>query len=333
MPKAKKFINDPKLIPQELTAGYISANANLLHRVGTGNVMIVNDLAEGKVGILVGGGVGGEPWPIGYLGKGMAHCAALGNINAAPPPYMILEGIKALNRGKGVLLLYNNYGGDILSFDMAAELAEEEGIPTRTVRVWDCVGSEPPEKFSERGGMAGVVYVIKVAGGAASEIDNLEEVHRIASAARDNIRTVVVAAKSNSYLENGELVFNLPEDEINIGSGMQGAPGFCCCKMLSANATVDVVLDKLLAELQCNDGDEVAVLVNSMGSTSLAELFIVNNRIHQVLTNKSINIHHTDVGYYFPMGDMVGFSVSLLKLNDETKKCFDHTAYSFGYKR
>ena len=330
MSKAKKFINDPKLITQEITAGLLSASAEVLHRVDNGNVLLINELAKGKVGVLTGGG--GSLFAR-FIGKNMADCVPLGNIDAAPSPLYILEGIRAINQGKGVLLVYNNHSGDVLSFDMAAELAEEEGIKTKTVRVSDSIGPEPPEKNIERSGIAGITLVIKIAGGAASEIDNLEEVFRITSSARDNLRSILVVANSYNKIENGELMFGLPEDEMVIGSGGHGEPGIVRCKMMSANETADFVLDILVKDLHTKSGDEVGILLNSMGATSLEELYIINNRIKEVLSSKSIKIQHTDIGYFFPYMDMVGFTVSIMLLNDELKRYYNLPANSISYKR
>jgi dihydroxyacetone kinase-like protein len=330
MSKAKRFINDPKLIGHEITAGLISASAELLHKAGNENVLITNDLAVGKVGVVTGGG--GSLFAR-FIGKNMADCVPVGNIEAAPSPIYILEGIRASDQGKGVLLVYNNHSGDVLSFDMAAELAEEEGIKTKTIRVRDSIGPEPPEKNNERSGIVGIILVLKIAGGAASEIDDLEEVYRITSSARDNLRSILVVANSFSKIENGELMFRVPEDEMIIGSGGHGEPGIIQCKMMSANDTVDFALDKLLGDLHLGSGDEVGLLINSMGATSWEELFIINNRIKDVLSSKSINIHHTDIGYFFPYQDMVGFTISIMRLNDELKRFYDLPANSFGYKR
>ena len=185
MTRAKKFINDPAAIPQEVTAGFLSANSDFLERVGKENVIKTRELAPDKVGILFGGGMTSEPLFMGYVGKNMADCAALGNINSAPTPFQILDGIQAIDQGRGVLLIYNNYMGDILSFDMAEELAEEIGIPTKSVRVWDDVGSAPLENMNERRGLTGIIPVIKIAGAAAGLLNDLEEVYRITSLARD----------------------------------------------------------------------------------------------------------------------------------------------------
>lgn len=333
MKTTKKFINNPKTIPQEVMCGFISANRDCLQMVGEENVIRVKELAANKVGILIGGGITSEPLFMGYVGKNMADCAAIGNINAAPTPFQILHGIQAVNQRKGVLLIYNNYMGDILSFDMAEELADEIGIPTKSVRIWDDVGSAPIDNISERRGLTGIIPVIKIAGGVASVSTDLDEIYRITSLARDNTRTLIVAARSGSYLESGELMFDIPENKIKIGVGIHGETGILECEMQSVDNIANIVLDKLLEDLQCNKSDEIALMVNSMGATSYTELFIINNSISKYLQTKSIRIHHTDIGFFFNSQEMLGFSITLMKLDNELKRYFGFPANSFSYKR
>lgn len=331
MTKVKKFINDPLNLNEEVAEGFISANGGLLHGLSDNKkVFVADDLPEGRVGILIGGGSINFG---GLIGSNMADCAACGNTNAAPNPYSILAGIRAIDRGKGVLFIYNNYAGDVLCFDMAKELAAEEGIQVKNILAWDSMGAESPEKYNERCGIAGIILLIKIAGSAASEICDLEELFRITSLARDNLRSIIVVGRSFSSFEDGELIFDLPDDEIIIGGGSHGQPGIIQCKMMPVDDIVDFILDKILADMPCKSRDEVAIFVNSMGATSLEELFIVNNSINNVLLKRSINVHHTDIGYYFPFWDMVGFSVSVMRLNDELKRYLDLPANSYFYKR
>lgn len=333
MSREKKFINDPKKISSEALAGYLFATSDYLHAEGSNHVIVANELSPGKVGILIGGGIAAEPLFMGYVGKNMADCAVIGNINAAPAPDLILKGTQAINRGKGVLYIYNNYPGDILCFDMAAELAEEEGIETRTVRNCDDVGSAPSDKRPERRGIVGAIQIIKVAAGAASTSLDLNDVFQVARRAGEQTSTLIVAAKSGSYLENGEMMFNLADDEIEIGVGFHGEPGLGRQKMKSADEIVDVVLDTLLADLHCKAGDRVAVLVNSMGATSITELFIINNRVTQTLPERGIELHRSDIGFFYTSQNMSGFSISMMKLDDELAVYYDLPAYSFSYKR
>ena len=333
MNKYNKFINDPSNIPNEAIEGYLLAYSDHIKRIGNGKVLVVKQIPEDKVGILIGGGMAAEPLFPGYVGKNMADCAVIGNINAAPSPTLILEGTRAINQNKGVIYIYNNYSGDILCFDMAAELAEEEGIPIKSVRVWDDAGSAPIEEISNRRGIVGAVLVIKVAGGASNLINNLEELYRITEGARDNTRSLIVVSRSGHYLENGEKMFDLPDGQIEIGVGLHGDPGFMKCEMMPVDEIVDIMMEKLLGELQCKPRDEVVILINSMGATSITELFIVNRRIDQIASVKGIQIHHTDVGYFYTSQDMVGFSISVLKLNSERKTFFDQPSKSFSYQR
>jgi len=332
MGKEKKFINDPKLISKEALAGYLSVSRGLLHAEGSEHVLVADEIPDGKVGILIGGGIAAEPLFLGYVGKNMADCAVIGNINAAPSPDFILKGTQAIDQGKGVLYLFNNYPGDVLCFDMAAELAEEEGIQTRTVIVCDDLGSAAEQK-TDRRGIAGTVLLIKIAGGAASKQLDLESVYEVVKRAHDHMASLIVAAQSGSYLESGEIMFSLPDDEIEIGVGLHGEPGLGRCKMMPVNEIVDEVLNQLFADLNCKTGDEVAILVNSMGATSITELFIINNRITQYMNEKQVKIQQSDVGFYYNSQNMQGFSISILKLDDELKQYLDLPANSFSYKR
>jgi dihydroxyacetone kinase-like protein len=328
-----KFINDPSNIPNEAIEGCLLVSSNQIKRIGNGNVLVVDQMVKGKVGILIGGGMAAEPLFPGYVGKNMADCAVIGNINAAPSPTLILEGTRAINQNKGIIYIYNNYSGDILCFDMAEELAEEEGIQIRSVRVWDDAGSAPIEKISSRRGIVGAVLVIKVAGGASNLVDDLEELYRVTKEARDNTRSLIVVSRSGHYLENGEKMFDLPDGQIEIGVGLHGDPGFMKCEMMPVDKIVDIMMEKLLGELQCKQRDEIAILINSMGATSITELFIVNRRIDQIASIKGIKVHHTDIGYFYTSQDMVGFSISVIKLNGERKTFFDQPSNSFSYQR
>jgi len=330
---AKKFINDPENIPDQTVKGYLAAQRRTLKKVGDGNVLVARELPDSKIGVLIGGGIAAEPLFLGYVGKNMADCAVIGNVNAAPSPLYILEGSKTIDQGKGVLYIYNNYSGDAMSFDMAAELAQDENIQTQTVKVCDDVGSSPIGTIYERNGIMGAIYVIKIAGSASSEIHDLVELQRVVSDARDSTRSLIVAARSGYYLESGELMFQLPENTMNIATGLHGGPGLFSSEIKSADETVDIALEILLKDLDCQANDEVAVMVNSMGATSITELFILNHRIDQVLRKNNIAIHHTDVGFFYTSQDMVGFSITLMKLNNELKRYFDLPADSFSYKR
>jgi len=331
MTRAKKIVNDTRNVVQELLEGLVEASGGRIKPLSRVQALARTDIPKNKVGLLIGGGSGHEPVFHGFIGDRLADGAACGNIFAAPTPDIILEATKAIHRGKGVLYLYGNYAGDNMNFDIAAEMAADEGIEVKTVRVWDDVASAPPEKIQGRRGIAGDLFVIKIAGGAAATIDNLGEVYRVAAKARDHVRSMGVAVAAGSIPETGEPTFELPEDEIEIGMGLHGEPGVSREKLLPADPLVDKMMGKILPDLPFSPGDEVALLVNDLGSTTMMELLIVNRRVRQILRDKGIRVHDTVVGSYCTCQEMAGFSITLLKLDDELKKYYDLPARSLGF--
>jgi len=331
MTQAKKIINDPRKVVQELLEGLVEANHGRIKPLGSVQALIKTDIPGDKVGLLIGGGSGHEPVFHGFIGDNMADGAACGNIFAAPTPDIILDVTRAVNRGKGVLYLYGNYAGDNMNFDIAAEMAADEGIEVKTVRVWDDVASAPPGRVQDRRGIAGDLFMIKIAGGAAAGLGSLAEVYRVAVKARDNIRSMGVAVAAGSIPETGEPTFELPADEIEIGMGLHGEPGVSREKLLPADPLVDKMLAKILSDLPFSAGDDVALLVNDLGATTMMELLIVNRRVRQVLRDKGIRVHDTVIGSYCTCQEMAGFSITLLKLDEELKKYYDLPARSVGF--
>jgi dihydroxyacetone kinase-like protein len=330
MGKAKKFLNDPKQIVTQTLDGLVAAYGGKIRRVDQANVLVRTDIEQGKVGLLVGGGSGHEPLFPGFVGKNMADGAVAGNIFAAPTPDHILLATQAVNCGKGVLYLYGNYAGDNMNFDIGAEMAADEGIETRTVRIWDDVASAPPERITDRRGIAGDLFVIKVAGAAAATVDSLDEVYRITGKARDMTRSMGVAASAGTFPETGKPTFELPEDEIEIGLGLHGEPGVGRGKMMTADEVVDQMVERIAADLPFRAGDRVCLLINNLGSTTMTELLIINRRVHQQLAERNIPVHDTLIGAFCTSQEMAGFSISLMKLDDELEKYYDMPADSFG---
>ena len=333
MQKAKKITNDPKNVVPELLEGLVAAYHGHIKKLEGVNALVKSSLPPGKVGLLIGGGSGHEPVFHGFIGENMADGAACGNIFASPTPDIILETTKALNQGQGVLYLYGNYAGDNMNFDIAAEMAADEGIETRTVRVWDDVASAPPERMEDRRGIAGDLFMIKIAGGVAATSDDLEEVYRVTVKARANLRSMGVAVSAGSLPETGEPTFELPDDEIEIGMGLHGEAGVAREKMLPADALVDKMLDEILPDLPFERGDEVSLLINNLGATTMMELLIANRRVRQVLKDKGIAVYDTVMGSFCTSQEMAGFSITLLKLDDELKKYYDMPARSFGFTK
>jgi dihydroxyacetone kinase-like protein len=218
-----------------------------------------------------------------------------------------------------------------MNFDLAAELAAEEGIQTRTVRIWDDVASAPLERIQDRRGIAGDLFVIKIAGGVAAASKSLEDVYRVICKARDNTRSMGVAASAGRFPETGELTFELPDDEIEIGMGLHGEAGVARSKLLGADELVAFMLDRVLPDLPYQAGDEVCVLVNDLGATTMMELLIVYRRVAQLLAEKGLLIHDAILGSYCTSQEMAGFSISLLKLDEELKTYYNLPAHSLSF--
>jgi dihydroxyacetone kinase-like protein len=329
----KKIINDPKDVVAELLDGLVQAYHGKIKKLEGVQALVKTNLPADKVGLLIGGGSGHEPLFHGFIGDNMADGAACGNIFAAPTPDVILAASKALNQGNGVLYLYNNYAGDNMNFDIGAEMAADEGIDIKTVRIYDDVASAPPEQKEERRGIAGDVFIIKISGGAAATIKDLDEVVRITEKARDNTRSMGVALSAGSLPETGEPTFELPEDEIEIGMGLHGEAGVARGKMLPANQMVEDMLGRILVDFPLKRGDEVCLLINNLGSTTMMELLIVNSKINAILNAEGIKIYDTAMGSFCTSQEMAGFSISLTKMDSELKKYYDMPADSFGFKK
>ena len=323
----KKVINAPEDIVKEIFEGFVAMYSDRFVKLEGVNAVVKKTLDPGKVGLLIGGGSGHEPLFLEFIGKAFADAVCQGNIFAAPTPDNILAATTAIDRGKGVLYVYGNYAGDNLNFDMAAELADLEGIKTATVRVMDDVAAAPPERMADRRGIAGDVHVIKVAGAACAAGLDLDEVKRITEKARDNTRTMGVALAPGSIPGVDKPTFELPEGEIEIGMGLHGEAGVKRGKMLPADALVDQMLDLVLADLPFRAGDDVCVLVNGFGATTRMEFMIVMRRVLSRLAGAGIKVHDSQAGSYATCQEMAGFSITLMRLDGELKRYYDWPAW------
>ncbi|MCF6410746.1 dihydroxyacetone kinase subunit DhaK [Pseudalkalibacillus salsuginis] len=328
----KKIINNPGHVVQEAIEGYMCAFKDSITKVENVNGIIRKDLKE-KVAIVSGGGSGHEPLFLGFVGEGLADGVAIGNVFAAPTPNTVQHVAKAVNRGKGVLFVYGNYAGDVLNFDMASELLEFDDIQTKTVLVTDDVASAPAERKGDRRGIAGDVFVLKIAGAASEKGWSLDEVTRVTQKAADQTFSIGVATAPGTIPGETEPPFVLGDDEIEFGMGIHGEPGLKRTKLMSADELTDELAEKLLEESNIQPGDEVAVYVNGLGSTTLLELLIVNRRVAQLLNKKKIDIYDMDVNSYCTTQEMGGFSITLLKLDVELKELYDAPASAPYYKK
>jgi len=317
----------------ESIQGYVKAYPHIVKQISPHVIARKDAPINDKVGVVVGGGSGHEPLFLGWVGFGMADAAVLGEVFAAPPPPLILDATRAANGKRGVLYVYGNYAGDNMNFNMATESARNEGIKTETVRVWDDVASAPRDMAQERRGLAADLFVIKVAGAKAEERATLLEVKEVAEKARDNSRTFAVALSPATVPTSGKPTFTIGENEMYFGIGAHGEKGVKKTELLSADATAQILVEEVMKDLPYQGGDEVNVIVNGYGSTTLMELFIVNRKVNEILLNSGIRIHRTDVGNFLTTQEMAGCSVTLMRLDDELRKCYDAPAITAALTR
>ncbi|HTT60536.1 MAG TPA: dihydroxyacetone kinase subunit DhaK [Bryobacteraceae bacterium] len=317
----KKLINDPNDVARETIEGLVLAYSQYLKQVEGLQVVARRDApVAGQVSILTGGGSGHEPMFAGFVGRGMAHGSVAGNIFASPPPAPILAAAKAIHSGRGVLFLYGNYSGDVLNFDAAAELLEMEDIPVKTVRITDDVASAPPGREEERRGIAGDLFVIKAAGARAEEGADLAGVTTAAEEANANTRTMAIALSSCTIPASGKPIFEISEADMEIGMGLHGEPGIRRGPMMSAEQVGAQLVEGILADLPALRGAEVAVMVNGMGATPLAELLIVYRAVHRVLAGASVSIVRAYTGNFATSLEMAGCSITLMRLTPLLKR-------------
>jgi dihydroxyacetone kinase-like protein len=283
------------------------------------------------VALVSGGGSGHEPAHGGYVGTGMLDGAVAGAVFTSPTPDQILEAIHAVSTDKGVLLVIKNYTGDVMNFEMAEEMAQDEGIQVKHVVTNDDVAVKDSLYTVGRRGVAGTIFVHKIAGAKAEAGGSLDEVQAVAQKVIDNVRTMGVALTPCMVPAAGKPGFTLNEDEMEVGIGIHGEPGTHREAVRPADEIVDHLLDRILADIDYT-GHEVAVMVNGSGGTPLMELFILNNHVHDVLTAKGIRIYKTFVGNYMTSIEMQGFSLSLLRLDDEMKALLDAPADTPAWK-
>ena len=325
MVKTKKIINDGANAVDEMLDGILLAHGNILRRAeGSGRAIIAKDgPRDGKVGLMIGGGSGHEPTFVGFVGRGLADAAAIGNVFASPPPDPALESVNEINGGAGVLFMYGNYAGDVMNFDMAAEMAAMDDIEVRTVLTTDDIASAPLDEIEKRRGVAGNFFIFKAAGAAADEMMTLDEVERVARHANARTYTMGVALSPCSLPQTRTFNFELGPDEMEIGMGIHGEPGIERGPLKTADEITDEIMDRILSEMGAQVGDRVAVLVNSLGSTPLMELYIMNRRVQARLAEAGLETYATWVGNYCTSLEMAGASITVMHLDDELTRLID----------
>ena len=330
----KKIINAPNNVVEDMLSGMVAAHPYYVSKLPDYNCL-VNPFSPiaGKVGIISGGGSGHEPAHAGFIGRGMLDAACVGNVFSSPTPDHFFEAAKAVDSGAGVLMIIKNYSGDLMNSQMAEEMAEFEDVKVARVIVDDDVAVKNSTYTTGRRGIAGTVFVHKIAGAMAVQGADLAEVKRVAEKTVANVRSMGMALTPCIVPIAGKANFQLADDEIEIGMGIHGEPGINRCKITEADEITSTLLEKIIVDLPFGKGDEVAVLVNGLGATPLMELYIVNKKISEVCAEKGIKIYRTYVGEYMTALEMAGASISLLRLDDELKALLDAPADSIAFKQ
>ncbi|MBP2643159.1 MAG: dihydroxyacetone kinase, DhaK subunit [Firmicutes bacterium] len=316
----KKIINQPEQVVEEMLEGVILAHPEYVKRLDGFQVLTRIDSPSLKVALVSGGGSGHEPAHCGYVGRGMLDSAIAGAVFTSPTPDQIFEAVKAVDGGKGVLLVVKNYTGDILNFEMAKEMAVNEGILVEEIVVNDDVAVENSTWTIGRRGIAGTFFVHKIAGAKAEAGAELVEVKRVAEKVIGNVRSMGMALSSCTVPAAGKTSFTLDENEIEIGMGIHGEPGTHRESIRSADDITAQLLDKIITDMPLAFGQPIAVMINGLGGTPLMELYIVNRKLREVLNARGVKVVKSYVGNYMTSLEMAGFSITILKLDRELEE-------------
>jgi dihydroxyacetone kinase-like protein len=329
----KKFINDPYDVVDEMLEGFLDVHKKYVRKLDAARTVVRADApVAGKVGVITGGGSGHKPAFIGFIGQGMLDAVAVGEIFTSPPPLACLEAAKAADGGKGVLFLLGNYAGDVMNFQLAADMAKAAGIPVEQVISTDDVGSGPKEEAHKRRGVVGAFFGWKVAGARAAAGGSLEECKAAVEKVNANTRTLGVAISPCTVPAKGSPTFTLAEDEMEFAVGHHGEAGTAKIKMMTADEITAKMTLKVIDDLPFQAGDEVAVLINGLGGTPQLELYICYRKVKQMLDEREITVGRSYVGEFFTGLEMAGFSVTLMKLDDELKELLAAPADTPCYK-
>jgi len=318
----KKIINSPDNVVIEACKGIISAHPEL-DFIEKYKVIKKKTVDTDKVSLISGGGSGHEPAHAGFVGKGMLDAAVCGDVFASPSTIQVYNAILTTQSKKGTLLIIKNYSGDCMNFDAAADMAKDDDVEVEKVYVNDDVAVKDSLYTVGRRGVAGTIFVHKIAGAAAEKGMSLAEVKTVAEKVIANVRSIGFALTSCTVPAKGTPTFTLGEDEIEFGVGIHGEPGIAREKLVTADELAEKMVDKIVNDIPYKEGDEVALLINGLGATPLMELYLLNNSASTAITKRGIKIYKTFVGNYMTSIDMAGASITMLKLDDEMKALLD----------
>ncbi len=320
----KKLINNPEDVVKEELQGVALAHPDLVRVHFDPNYVVRADApVKGKVGIVSGGGSGHEPMHGGFVGYGMLDAACPGAVFTSPTPDQMLDATKAVDGGKGVLHIVKNYTGDIMNFEMAADLARAEGIEIESVVIDDDVAVKDSLYTAGRRGVGSTVLSEKVCGAAAEAGRSLAEVADVCRKVKGWGRSMGMALTSCTVPHVGKPTFDLPEDEMEIGIGIHGEPGRTRMKVRPADEIVEMLMEPIVSDLPYNSGDEVLLFVNGMGGTPLIELYVAYRKAHEIATRHGLKVTRNLIGPYITSLEMAGLSITMLKMDDDLTKLWD----------
>lgn len=330
----QRIINNPDLVVEDMLKGFVKTHSDIVTATENPRVLkYVNAPKAGKVGIVTGGGSGHKPAFIGYIGRNMVDAVAAGEIFSSPTAKAFFDAFKEADGGNGIACLYGNYAGDNMNVKMAMQMAEMQGIEVKTVVANDDVASAPKEESNKRRGVAGEILMWKVGGAKAAKGGSLDEVIAAAQKAIDNTKSVGIGIAPCTIPSVGKPNFEIKEGTMEVGIGHHGEPGIKVMELATADEMAQIMLDIILPDQPFESGDEVVVLISGLGATPIMEGYIVYNKVEEILAEKGIKVHRSYVGNYFTSLDMMGITLTLMKLDDELKELIDVEVDTVGMKQ
>ena len=329
----QRILNDPDNIVDEMLEGFLKAHTDLVEKTEHSRVVKAKGIKTDKVGVVTGGGSGHKPAFIGYLGENMCDAVAVGEIFSSPTADAFLQAFKAADQGQGVACLYGNYSGDNMNVKMAAKMAAKQGITVKTVVANDDVASAPKEQREKRRGVAGEILMWKAGGARAALGGTLDEVIESAQKAIDHTRSVGIGLSSCTLPAVGHPNFQIKDGTMEVGIGHHGEPGIAVCPLETAAEMAGRMVDVIVPDYPFTAGDEIVALVSGLGATPMMELYVVYNEVEKLLQEKGIKIYKAYVGNYFTSLEMMGVTLSIMKLDDELKELIDMPVNTMGLKQ
>lgn len=329
----QRILNDPDNIVDEMLKGFLKTHSDIVTKTNNPRVVKYVGAPSDRVGVVTGGGSGHKPAFIGYVGQNMVDAVAVGEICSSPTAAAFLDAFRAADGKKGVACLYGNYSGDNMNVKMAVKMAKKEGLEVKTVVANDDVASAPRDQREKRRGVAGEIFMWKAGGAKAATGATLDEVIATAQKAIDNTRSVGIGLTPCTLPAVGHPNFEIKEGTMEVGIGHHGEPGIEVCNLESAEQMAKRMVDVVLPDYPFEAGDEVAVLVSGLGATPVMELYVLYDEIDKLLTEKGIKVYRSYVGNYFTSLDMMGATLTVMKLDDELKELIDMPVNTMGLKQ